>query len=57
MRNLRPTSAGPIDEIAVRLEAAFNRGDAKTLASLYVLILVSSGGSWRIQYDIWNLDR
>jgi uncharacterized protein (TIGR02246 family) len=131
----RPTPLGPIDRIAVDLETAFNRGDAKALASLYmedatlmppnqsavsgqreieswferafqrlrtvrivpiestimgdrafqvgtftslpssidgsssvqesgaaitakyVLILVSSAGAWRIQYDFWNLDR
>jgi ketosteroid isomerase-like protein len=135
MEHVRPSSVLPIDDIAVHLETAFNRGDVKALASLYtddatlmppnqsavsgkidieswferalqrlrtvrivpvesriigdqafqvgtftslpisidgslpvqesggaitakyVLILISSAGAWRIQYDIWNLDQ
>ena len=35
MEHFRPNPAGPIDQIAVHLEAAFNAGDARALASLY----------------------
>ena len=35
MEHVRLNPAGPIDQIAVHLEAAFNACDAKALASLY----------------------
>ena len=62
---------GEVQQVAGRLEAAFNARDPAALAALaavssstgverageYVLVLTRTGKQWAICADLWNLDQ